>query len=88
MNIKTILKGELFGIIVLVGSIIELFSSIGPASIVLAGIAVLLGALVFFLILCGAIGELVVKTADKGIHRSFIASAWEVLSDVPPKNES
>jgi len=51
--------------------------SAGPL-VVLPGIAVLLGAVAFFLILGGTISELVVKTADKGVHRAFMLSAQEL----------
>jgi len=68
----------LTGVIFMLWSIIDLAASTGPVSIVLPGVSVLLGAVVFFLVLSGAIGELVTKTADKGVHRSFILSAREV----------
>jgi glycosyltransferase involved in cell wall biosynthesis len=50
-------------------------SGSGDISIILPGIAVMFIALVFFLVLAGAIGELVVKTADRRVHRSFALTA-------------
>jgi len=65
-------------VIFLIWSAIDFGSGSAGPLVVLPGIAVLLGAVAFFLILGGTISELVVKTADKGVHRAFMLSAQEL----------
>ncbi len=76
----------LIGLVCMVWSIFEMTSSTGSVSLVLPGIGISLGAVTFFLVLIGAIGELVVKTAEKSVHRSFMLSARDLLSEEPDGN--
>jgi len=48
----------------LLGSVLELISGTGRFSVPLAGTGVLFGALAFFLLMGGALGELIYKTGD------------------------
>ena len=67
----------LLGFALLTWSLLDLVS--GAASIVLPGIGILMGAAAFYLLLGGAVSELVVKSADPNIHRSFMLSARPVV---------